>query len=121
MDLFGYLQIDRLQDVADKNGISIPRVRGYRLMSEEKAVTKEELQEDIVDSLALVYEKAIFHFKGNYSDEGVNKLKKKLFIRDYAPITLSNGMTVSVGRTVDLRWNLLHGKNKKIMKYMVKK
>lgn len=36
MDLFAYSQIDNLSDLLTSNGISIPRLRGIRKMSEEK-------------------------------------------------------------------------------------
>lgn len=43
MDLGAYSKIDKLEAIAKKNGIDIPRLRGYRLMKDEKPVTKDEL------------------------------------------------------------------------------
>ena len=41
MDLGAYIQIDELDKVAKVNGISIPRLRGYRLMKDEKPMGRE--------------------------------------------------------------------------------
>ena len=38
MDLGAYVQIEELEKIAKKNGIEVPRLRGYRLMSEEQPV-----------------------------------------------------------------------------------
>lgn len=42
MDLGAYAQIEELDQVMKDNGISVPRLRGLRLMVEEKPLTKEE-------------------------------------------------------------------------------
>ena len=47
MDLGAYEQISDLQAVADANGISIHRLRGYRLMVEQEPYSEEDLQEGI--------------------------------------------------------------------------
>lgn len=44
MDLYAYSQIEKLDDLAKKNGIVVPRLRGYRLMSEEEAMSEEALE-----------------------------------------------------------------------------
>lgn len=46
MDLYAYAKIPELGEIARKNGIDIPRLRGYRLMKDE---SKEDI-EDIVKS-----------------------------------------------------------------------
>ena len=49
MDLYAYSQIPRFTDLAKKNGIDVPRLRGYRLMSEEELMedTKGEEQYEV--------------------------------------------------------------------------
>ena len=47
MDFGAYVQISDLQAVADANGISIHRLRGYRLMVEQEPYSEEDLQEGI--------------------------------------------------------------------------
>ena len=39
MDLYAYSQIDKLEKIAKENNIKVPRLRGYRLMSEEEKVS----------------------------------------------------------------------------------
>ena len=36
MDLGAYAQIDDLSEIARRNGIEVPRLRGYRLMKDER-------------------------------------------------------------------------------------
>lgn len=42
MDLYAYSQIDELDELVRKNNIYVPRLRGYRLMKEEKPITDED-------------------------------------------------------------------------------
>lgn len=46
MDLYAYANIENLQELAKANNIHCPRLRGYRLMSEEKPIeiTDEDIQ-----------------------------------------------------------------------------
>ena len=46
MDLYAYSQINNLAKIAEKNGINCPRLRGYRLMKNEEAVTNEFWKSD---------------------------------------------------------------------------
>ena len=47
MDLYAYKQIENLQAIADRNGISVPRCRGYRLMRNEEPATPEDIAQMI--------------------------------------------------------------------------
>lgn len=47
MDLGAYIQIEELESVAKKNGIEVPRCRGYRLMKDQETITEQEIQEII--------------------------------------------------------------------------
>lgn len=44
MDLYAYSKIEDLDSLAIENGINVPRLRGYRLMSEEEACSDEEIE-----------------------------------------------------------------------------
>ena len=46
MDLGAYAQIENLGAVASQNGISVPRIRGYRLMKDEKPMDYLEAMGD---------------------------------------------------------------------------
>ena len=46
MDLLAYAQISELEEIAKKNNIEVPRLRGYRLMKDEEPINiKEALSE----------------------------------------------------------------------------
>ena len=45
MDLYAYAQIPIYEEIAKENGIEIPRLRGYRLMSEEEPFSDEAIRE----------------------------------------------------------------------------
>ena len=47
MDLFAYIQMGDLDGLAKANGIDVPRLRGYRLMKDEKPVDEAFIQECI--------------------------------------------------------------------------
>ena len=47
MDLGAYVQIGELDGIAKKNGIDIPRLRGYRLMEQCVPYTLEEIAEQV--------------------------------------------------------------------------
>ena len=57
MDLYAYTQIVDLQAIADKNGIFVPRCRGYRLMKNEHCVTAAEIEQMISDQALYEAEK----------------------------------------------------------------
>ena len=45
MDLYAYSQIDKLKKYLEENNIDIPRLRGLRLMKDEKPVSEDEIKE----------------------------------------------------------------------------
>ena len=47
MDLGATAQIETLDKIAEENGISVPRLRGYRLMIDGEPYTEEETKEEI--------------------------------------------------------------------------
>lgn len=109
MDLYAYANIDRLEEIAKKNNIVVPRLRGLRLMSEEELVPENEIKEDF-RSLE-VYEcerliRAIPLYKVNsnchrYSIETDKKVAK--YIKE--------------GRVL---WNKIHGRFRKNLKLAIK-
>jgi hypothetical protein len=51
MDLGAYTQIENLDKIAKENGIEVPRLRGYRLMKDEKPIDiNEVIQERNVEA-----------------------------------------------------------------------
>ncbi len=46
MDLGAYIQISDLESIAEANNIKVPRLRGYRLMANEKPVNINDIKND---------------------------------------------------------------------------
>ena len=120
MDLMAYAQIDNLDEIAKQNGIEVPRLRGYRLMKDEALVTTEELQrlmkecevqvcEDLCCSVPFWSARSSCHRFSSQTD----------YIRKYF-------LTQAVDekgykRYVGIRWDRIHGKKRKILKFAIKK
>jgi hypothetical protein len=105
MDLYAYTNIERLENIAEKNNIDIPRLRGYRLMSEEEPI-KEDFSdvevdecERLISARPLYKINALFHV---YSAKTEKKNKK--YIKD--------------GKVL---WNKIHGKFRKNLKFAIKR
>ena len=47
MDLYAYSQIDKYKKYLEENNIGIPRLRGLRLMKEQKLVNEKDIEEEI--------------------------------------------------------------------------
>ena len=113
MDLGAYTKIDDLSQVMRDNGISVPRLRGLRLMSEEKPLTKEDLEEQINDQWLWKCEEmccAKFRFDAGWMSISAKTraIEKHYLIKKGAYAT-------------GVRWNNLHGKKRKLFKFARKK
>ena len=91
MDLGAYANIPNLGDILKANGLSVPRLRGLRLMKDELPLSKDEIREEAEASVALEV----------YWDN------KKYVIPN------PEGWRIA--------WNKLHGKNRNDIKFYVKK
>lgn len=113
MDLGAYVQIDNLNALMARNGIIVPRLRGLRLMSQEKALSPDDIAK-------IAHEYAIYvcenlceaDFKLNSwcfeLSERTRRIKRKYLIYDnHEP--------------VDVRWSNVHGKKRKAFKYAIKR
>lgn len=110
MDLGAYANIDNLAELVARNEISVPRLRGYRLMADEAPLTDEEIAEVEGDMIRHEYEyfcRAVPRFSHSTLHE--YSCRTDRIIKKYID---GNG---------DLRWGLLHGKRRKEMKFAVKK
>ena len=93
MDLAAFINIENLQSLADANGIDIPRLRGYRLMQNEAEVNEE----DILD---IIHNLEVWECKKLYGDKYIQDIEEN---------------------DKRIRWELLHGKRRKVLKFAVKK
>ena len=121
MDLGAYVQIDNLEQVMKDNCIEVPRLRGLRLMKDEEKVTDEEMREMYANAETSEVEQACrsgFHMKANWATYSwetdilaeyyINFAKKENGSRDHF-------------NPIEVRWDRLHGKKRKVCKYRIKK
>ena len=109
MDLHAFTQIEKYDPIATANGINVPRLRGYRLMSEEKAETEEDAMKAMLDrafyvDLATSCPAFAINPCGYELSRRTKQIRKKYLTKD----------------ETGLRWDKLHGKKRKNAKYLVK-
>lgn len=119
MDLGAYIKIDELEVIAKANGIEIPRPRGYRLMKDEKPITDDDFERlfsmcevDAVYSLCMYDPFWKLPRNGSVYSIGTNKLD---YYMKYGPDEY--GCLAALGA----RWDRIHGKKRRILKYEIKK
>jgi len=110
MDLGAYTQIEDLESVAVANGISVPRLRGYRLMSDQKPLNIDEYLNDAVYLAVTEAVDGRFELNPGWLSSGLDKdlLRRRLLSKD------ADGV-------YKIRWNIIHGKRRKCLKYQLKK
>ena len=113
MDLGAYAQIEDLEQVMKDNGISVPRLRGLRLMKDEVAVTEEKMESIALENgLLACKDLCDSDFRINADcfelSARTERLRKKFLITEdgYWP--------------KGIRWQNLHGKLRKIFKFCMK-
>lgn len=114
------MQIDALDEIAKKNGIEVPRLRGYRLMKAEKPVTNEEI-EQIKKSAAVEEVKELIEQPPFwYGSPTWYDYRKKLTTKREYYLTFEideEGKQCFTG----IRWDRIHGKKRKVLKFAIKK
>lgn len=113
MDLGAYGQIEELSEIAQRNGIDCPRLRGYRLMKDEEPIDFDEwkkerqasFEADCLDSLI----RSRWVINAWFSDycSGTNKNIKRYI----------SGGWCDENRSV--RWDRIHGRRKKLLKTVI--
>lgn len=110
MDLAAYADMERLDEIVKKNGIEIPRERGYRLMSEQEKIPQEDYDEAVKDmsvwlceQLIQAYPKYSVHYEWQVHSP-ITKRQIKKFIKDE-----------------EILWERIHGVFRKNLKYVIKK
>lgn len=109
MDLGAYAQIEDLEKILTRQQIDIPRLRGLRLMKDEKIVTKEQIDEmikhEILDIVRGIVEQNSLNSWSSWKDDTRNDI----LIRD------------EKRRVINYRWEKIHGKKRKWIKFEIKK
>ena len=115
MDLGAYSMIEVLSGLAERNGIDVPRLRGYRLMQFEEQVTDEEVQGILQDQMIYEAERGcraepIFSMNPMWHESSWSTdLKCDYYLtKDFD------------GKYNGIRWDRIHGKYRKSLKYHLK-
>ena len=112
MDLGDYAKIASLEEIMKKNNISVPRLRGLRLMSKEEPVSQADIEAEAkFVGLYMCQEACRSNFKYHpheftYSSSTRRLVRKYLVFDGHQPI--------------DINWNKIHGKKRKLFKFFMK-
>lgn len=110
MDLYAYMNINDLEIIAKENGIDIPRLRGSRLMKdEEKFVLGKEDYDCIKNN-------AFYIWVDGFPRYSINSW----YLR-YGRVTDKLERYYKTPETGSIRWDRIHGKKRKNLKYLIKK
>lgn len=119
MDLGAYCQIDDLDKIAQDNGIDVPRLRGYRLMSHEEPMSQKEIEEEVqyhfIHEAEWMIRRCPAWSTNPYSFHEYSPEKTALCDYYLVPDT-DEGY-----RYKDIRWDRIHGKHRKNLKFALKK
>lgn len=120
MDLGAYIQIKNLDSLAQANGIIIPRLRGYRLMEYESpmdnAVIAEMFHNCEVDAVRKLC--ASLPFWDSKADCRIYNSRTDYLRNYYTRFSRDNsGERTPIG----IRWDRIHGKKRRILKFEIKK
>lgn len=111
MDIGAYANIDKLSIVAERNGIEVSRLRGYRLMKNEHE--------------PIIFDDDTIHFIERESIERMVYGIPKFTINPFA-ISYSSNSKKSISKYYDIKnnkikWDKIHGKFRKNLKYVLKR
>ena len=116
MDLYAYAQIGDLEGIAKENGISVPRLRGYRLMANQKPNTQEDIEDILTIAELRICEDGC---------ESIPRFSTTPFCYEYGPRTrqLKKKYLIydDTNHLIGFRWDRLHGKNRRNLRFAVKK
>ena len=123
MDLGAYAQIDDLGQIMKDNGIDIPRLRGLRLMKNEKPVSKEELTgiaeiEGLRRCAWLC--RALPPFDWNSTCSCLSD-RTDAICEYYLEVPKYDSGIVNHMDPIAIRWDRVHGKKRKAFKYVIRK
>lgn len=123
MDLGAYMQIEDLDEIAKRNGIEVPRLRGYRLMKNEEHISQEEIYKMVKDNEPYIVKNLIeatpywrYNCYWYGSGSKTEKLKKNYLV--YKEIHEDD---FTYRKPVKIRWDRIHGWKRKELKFALKK
>lgn len=113
MDLGAYTQINDLEKIMNDNGISVPRLRGLRLMKHEEPTSKEESEESI-KSYALYICKNMCENNFRELDPRHGIISRRTRRRVYKYLYHKGYVLTGV------KWHAIHGRKRKMFRYAFK-
>jgi len=119
MDLVAYAQIEDIEELAKKNGIVVPRLRGYRLMRDESPVIiKLSPEEQILFEVKCAEQLCVSYpfWDPNScctSYDYHTDTKRKKYLRKAKPNPLNKDNIPYYDR---IRWDKIHGWKRKVLK-----
>lgn len=115
MDLGACIQISDLEEIAKQNGIEIPRLRGYRLMKNEKPVSQEKIKQMQKDCEIYIVEN-LCEALPFWSASAIAEISIRTdYIKKHFLVENKDGDYVGI------RWDRIHGWKRKILKFEIKK
>ena len=110
MDLYAYAQIDDIEEIAKKNGIEVPRLRGYRLMKDEEREAWDYGNIEVRCAERLCDSIPFWDVNTNESEwSSWTDMKKEQYL---IPGVDEYGHKDYVG----VRWNKIHGWKRRVLK-----
>lgn len=106
MNLSAYANIENLESVMKENGISVPRLRGLLLMSEEETVelpTRAEIEPFVCRELCLAEPTWKYNADSIEISDRTIRLEKRYITNE------------------KVNWHLIHGKRRRQLKFAVRK
>lgn len=120
MDLYAYSQIDddEIKKIVKANGIEVPRLRGYRLMKDEKSFSYKEIHDIIHEASVSAATKLCRAnpFWSLYPEWITISYETDLICNYFLKKDKQNDLYYN-----DIRWDRIHGKKRKILKFAIHK
>lgn len=122
MDLGAYGQIENLKSIAEANNIDIPRLRGYRLMKNERIITKDQIEEMMKDCELDIAE-WLCETEPPFDNNCNSRCwcRETDIVKNYYLILNPNRNKEGENTYLGIRWDRIHGKKRKILKFEIKK
>ena len=113
MDLEAFANIEKMEKLLTINNINVPRLRGIRLMSDEKKIDIDEYTKGLLslEYLNMVDSVPRFSYRPvcYVLNQKTKRLERKYIVFD------------KDGIPIDLRWDKIHGTNRKNAKFYIKR
>ena len=121
MDLYAYMNIGNLQDVASENGIDVPRLHGYRMMNEEN---RDPMPKEDYAEVEAIF--AIQYISDNISRKDRRRVRAaglnvdEWVENEYIIMNPKYSESDDEHKYLGVRWDKIHGEPRKRLKLYIK-